>query len=177
MNSQILYPESVYAYRIGKDNKVTMVAKGHEDGYSNIEIIPSMATIYPPIYMIVGTTSTSVGYFPYVVQKTVPYSTDLDYVQFQTSNGTERILVYDVMEILDKTPNIKLLIEAAVNDNQTVGYAYNSFNINKAIDDAIAKLRKKFPNEISAELTSSGFITVDSPLSIAFYYVIMEQKL
>ncbi|WP_442266750.1 hypothetical protein ACSIGC_03360 [Tenacibaculum sp. ZS6-P6] len=176
MNSQILYPESVYAYRIGNDNKVTIVAKGHEEGYCNIEITPSMATIYPPIYMVVGSPCAAIGYFPYTVQKTVPYSTDLDYIQFQTANGTERIAIHDVMETLDKTPNIELLAKAATNDNQVTGYAYNSSDINKAIDDAIAKLRKKFPRGISAELVSSGFVAAGSPVGIAFYYAVMEQK-
>ncbi|CAM1340661.1 hypothetical protein [Tenacibaculum amylolyticum] len=176
MNSQVLYPEQVFAYRIGNDSNVTIVAKGHEDGYCKIHIQASMATIYPPIYMVVGEPCAVIGYFPYTVHKTVPYATDLDYVQFQTAKGTERIPIRDIMEDIAPAAKTELLASAANSDNQVTGYAYNSSDINVAISDAISKLRKKFPNGISAEIVSSGFVAAGSPVGIAFFYVVMEQK-
>ena len=174
MNTQILYPEKVTAYRIGNDAKVTIVASGHEEGLTNIKIEQSMATIYPPIFMAIGSPTAAIGYFPYTVKKTIPYATDLDYVQFQTEKGTEKIPIYDVMS--DKSATPSLLIKAASNDKQVTGYAYNSSNINTAIDDAIAKLRKKFPSNVSAKMIDSGFVAVGSPVGIAYYYVVMEQQ-
>ena len=48
-------------------------------------------------FMVTGEPCPVIGYFPYEVRKTIPYSTDLDYVNFQTANGTERIPIHDVM--------------------------------------------------------------------------------
>ncbi len=171
MSTQILYPTEVTAYRYGADNQVVIVAKGREDGYCKIHIQASLATIYPPIYMVTGEPCAAIGDFPYTVQKTVPYSTDLDYVNFQMENGTQRIPIYDIMESTD-TPQAL----AAVASDQVTGMAYNSSDINVAISDAIKKLRAKYPNGINAKLVDSGFVAAGSPVGIAFYYVVMEQQ-
>lgn len=174
MNTQILYPDQVVVYRIGSDNKVTIVAKGREDGYCKIKIEQSMATIYPPIFMVSAEPCSVEGSFPYTVQKTIPYALDLDYLQFQTERGTERIAIHDVMEDIEDS-KITAITEVETNENQVVGYAYNSSNINKAIEDAVAKLRKKFSNGVSARMVDSGFVAGGSPVGIAYYYVVMEQ--
>ena len=171
MSREILYPTEVTAYRHGADNQVVIIAKGREDGYCKIQIEPSMAQIYPPIFMVTGEPCAVIGDFPYTVQKTVRYSTDLDYVNFQMANGTQRIPIYDIMEA-DNAP--KAL--AAVADNQVTGMAYNSSDINVAISDAITKLRAKYPSGINAKMVDSGFVAVGSPVGIAYYYVVMEQQ-
>ncbi len=176
-NKTILYPEHVYAYRIGNDPKVTIVAQGHEDGVQNIKIVPSLATIYPPIYMVEGEFSPAIGYFPYTVKTTVNYATDLDYVQFQMANGTQRIPVRDILQDEATAPSPKAMdAVSGSNPNQVVGYAYNSSDISKAISDAVTKLQAKFPGKVNAELVSSGFVGVGQPVGIAYYYVVMEQK-
>jgi len=147
------------------------MAKGHEDGYCKIQIEPSLATIYPPIYMVTAEPCAVIGYFPYQVSKTVPYSTDLDYVNFQMEGGTQRIPIRDIME--DSASPQAL---TAVADNQVTGMAYNSSDINVAISDAISKLRKKYPSGLNAKMIDSGFVAAGSPIGIAYYYVVMEQQ-
>ena len=44
--------------------------------------------------------------------------------------------------------------------------------MNKAIDDAIVKLKEKFPNSVSSKIITSGFVAV----GISYFYVIMEQQ-
>ena len=169
---QILFPQEVSAYRIGTESKVTIIAKGHEDGFCNIRIVPSLAQVYPPIYMVVGEPCAVIGYFPYTVKSTVFYSTDLDYVQFQLSDGTQRIPIHDVMVAQENTPEIL----AKKTDTQVVGYAYNSADINVAIQDATNKLQQRFPGKVSAVLKESGFVAAGSPVGIAYLYVVMEQN-
>lgn len=171
MSTQVLYPTEVAAYRYGADQQVVIIAKGREDGYCKIQIQASMATIYPPIYMVTGEPCAAIGNFPYTVQKTVPYSTDLDYINFQMADGTQRIPIHDIMEAADAPKAL-----AKVADNQVTGMAYNSSDINVAIADAIKKLRAKYPNGVSAKMVDSGFVAVGSPVGIAYYYVVMEQQ-
>ncbi len=171
MSTQVLYPTEVVAYRYGADQQVVIIAKGREDGYCKIQIQASMATIYPPIYMVTAEPCAAIGNFPYTVQKTVPYSTDLDYVNFQMADGTRQIPIHDIMEAEDSPKAL-----AKVADNQVTGMAYNSSDINVAIADAIKKLRAKYPNGVSAKMVDSGFVAVGSPVGIAYYYVVMEQQ-
>lgn len=180
MSNQILFPSQVVAYRMGNDAKITIIAKGYADGYCNIHIEPSMAQIYPPIFMVVGEPCAVIGEFPYNVKKTVAYSTDLDYVNFQMAHGTVQIPIHDVMAQdstnLEATAPVPPSIQKVQND-QVIGYAYNSSDINKAISDAVTKLYQKFPGQaINAELVESGFVAAGSPVGIAYYYAIMEQK-
>lgn len=168
----ILFPQEVYAFRMGDEPRVTIVARGHEDGYCNIRIVPSQATIYPPIYMVVGEPCAVIGYFPYLASTTVRYSTDLDYVLFQLSTGTQKIPIRDLRETQENLP--EALTQPT--ENQVVGYAYNSTDINIAIQNAVSKLQEKFPGRVSALLKESGFVAVGSPVGIAYYYVVMEQQ-
>ena len=172
MSSQILYPSEVYAYRVGNDPKVTIIAKGHEDGYCKIRIEQSAAQIYPPIFMVVGDPCEVIGYFPYTVSKSIPYATDLDFVFFQTGSGTEKIPVRNLLDEKGAVPEAL----TQTNSKQVVGYAYNSSDINIAIADAVSKLQKLFPGNTNAVLVKSGFVGVGMPIGIAYYYVIMEQQ-
>jgi hypothetical protein len=179
MNTQIIYPTQVTAMRIGNESKVTITATGHEEGLTNIRIEQSAAMIYPPIFMVVGDPTPAIGYFPYSVSKTIEYSTELDYINFTMANGTQRIPIFDVMKEFKKsTPTAVLESTKSTksNSNRVVGYAYNSSDINTAIADAIRKLRVKFPANVNAIMVESGFVAVGSPVGIAYYYVVMEQK-
>ena len=167
MNEQILYPSEVTAYRMGNDSNVIITAKGYEDGFTKIKITPSMAAIYPPIYMVVGEPTPAIGMFPYTVQLTVPYPQDLDFVYFQMEHGTQKIPVVDIMQDTKSLP--QALVKATTTDNQVTGYAYNSTDISKAIGDAVNKLRVKYPNGINAKVVESGFTAVGSPVGIAFF--------
>lgn len=174
MSTQILYPTEVTAYRYGADKQIVIVAKGREDGYCKIQIQASLATIYPPIYMVTGEPCAAIGDFPYTVNKTVPYSTDLDYVNFQMAHGTQQIPIHDIMEVTDAPQALK-----TVANNQVTGIAYYSSNIQVAIDNAIKELRKSHPDGgINAKMVESGFVTASAPgpFGIAYYYVVMEQQ-
>jgi hypothetical protein len=95
------------------------------------------------------------------------------------ANGTQRIPIFDVMKEFKKsTPTAVLESTKSTksNSNRVVGYAYNSSDINTAIADAIRKLRVKFPANVNAIMVESGFVAVGSPVGIAYYYVVMEQK-
>jgi len=171
MSTEILYPDTVTAYRYGDAAEVTIVASGREDGFQKIKIEASLAQIYPAIYMVTGETSEAIGDFPYTVQKTAGYATDLDYVYFQMDNGTQKIPVYDILK--DKATPAAL---TSLSSNQVTGIAPNSSDINTAISSAIAKLRKLYPNGINAKMVDSGFVAGGAPIGIAYYYVVMEQQ-
>jgi len=179
MNSQIIYPSEVTALRIGNESKVTITARGHEEGLTNIRIEKSMAQIYPPLYLCVGDPTPAIGYFPFQVSKTIDLSPDTDHIFFSMQGGDRKIPIYDVMkELKDATPDVVLKSSKKTksNSNQVIGYAYNSSDINVAISDAIKKLRVKFNAHINAKLVDSGFVAVGSPVGIAYYYVVMEQQ-
>ena len=170
MNDQILFPLEIEAYRIGEDDKISIIAKGYEEGYCKIKVQVSAATIYPPVYLVMGEPCKEIGYFPYSIQKTIPYPSNIDYVQFQTVSGTKRIPIIDVMEDVDIDVKSLVLTE----ENQVIGFSYNSFDINKAINDAVNKLRKLHPDFISAQLKTSGVVSLKSLSNFSFYYAIME---
>ena len=177
MSNQVLFPDEVIAFRVGSNPQVTITAKGREDGFCKIHIQASAAQIYPPIYMVVGEECAAIGNFPYSVSKTVPYATDLDYVNFQTSGGTKQIKIVDLLADSDNAP--KELLAAEGKDapaNQVTGIAPNSSDINTAIANAITKLRAKFPKGLNAVVTKSGFVAAGAPIGIAYFYVVMEQQ-
>ncbi|MDG1330889.1 MAG: hypothetical protein P8P74_01055 [Crocinitomicaceae bacterium] len=171
MSREILYPSTVKAYRYGNEPEVTIVASGYEDGFQKIQIEASLAQIYPPIYMVTGEPSDAIGDFPYTVQKTVQYATDLDYVSFQMEGGTQRITIENIFES-KATPEAL----TATQSNQVTGIAPNSSDINKAISNAVSKLYKLYPGKINAKMVDSGFVAAGSPIGIAYYYVVMEQQ-
>lgn len=179
MSNQILFPDKVSAFRVGNNPEITIMASGREDGYCKVHIQPSLAEIYPPIYLVVGEPCAVIGNFPYTVSTTVPYATDLDYVYFQTASGTQKVQVVDVLSTAHNAPPALLEAHSKESDddsNTVTGMAPNSSDINVAIANAITKLRAKFPNGISAKVTDSGFVAAGSPVGIAYFYVVMEQQ-
>jgi hypothetical protein len=174
MSREILYPTEVAAYRYGSNDQVVIVAKGREDGFCKIQIEASLATIYPPIYMVTGEPCAAIGNFPYTVRKAVQYSTDLDYVNFQMANGTQRIPIHDIMEVSDTPEALK-----SVSDDQIVGIAYYSNNIQDAIDNATQQIYKKYPNAgANMKMVDSRIVTssVPGPFGITYYAVTFEQQ-
>ena len=172
---KVLFPESVYAYRFGLENKVTIVAKGHEDGYQNlrIELQRFFPIILGPAYQVVGDPSPAIGYFPYTVNTTVEIASNVDTILFQFEDGPRKIEIVDALEAHEDA------IPASIKNlapHEVTGYAYNSSDINKAIADAVSKLQAKYPGRVNAKLKESGFTAVGSPVGIAFFYVIMEQQ-
>ncbi|CAM1372764.1 hypothetical protein [Tenacibaculum xiamenense] len=171
MNNHIIFPIEVEAFRVGEDDKVLIVAKGREEGINRVQIQVSAATIYPPMYLVVGEPINEPGYFPYTVQKTIAYPSNIDYIQFQTGSGTKRIPITDVTEGDD---DLKKLL--ASGENQVVGYAYNVIDMNKAIVDATDKVRKMNIDFYSAEIKRSGVVSLSHFSDFQFFYVIMEYK-
>ncbi|MFK7784998.1 MAG: hypothetical protein AB8B56_07775 [Crocinitomicaceae bacterium] len=174
MSREILYPTEVAAYRYGSNSQIVIVAKGREDGFCKIQIEASLATIYPPIYMVTGEPCAVIGDFPYTARKTVRYSTDLDYINFQMAHGTERIPIEDILETSDAPEAL-----TSVSDNQIVGIAYYSNNIQDAIDNATDQIYKKFPNAgANMKMVDSRIVTssVLGPFGITYYAVTFEQQ-
>lgn len=169
INNHIIFPLEVKVYRIGEDDKILIIVSGQEAGICKVQIQASAATIYPPAYMVIGETCKDTGYFPYSEQKTISYPTNIDYVLFQTETGTQRI---PIVNVIDEDTSVGKVV--AVKENQVIGYAYNSTDINRAIADATNKLRKMAPNFIAAKLKRSGVISVRELSNFMFFYAVME---
>ncbi len=171
MNNHIIFPIEVEAFRVGEDDKVLIVVKGREQGIGRVQIQVSAATIYPPMYLVVGEPVNETGYFPYVVQKTISYPSNIDYIQFQTGSGMKRIPVIDVTE---SDEDLRKLL--SIDENQVIGYAYNIIDMNKAIVDATDKIRRMNIDFYSAEIKRSGVVSLTHFNDFQFFYVIMEYK-
>ncbi|GAB6039685.1 hypothetical protein [Endothiovibrio diazotrophicus] len=164
--------DNVAAYRIEGTSMIIIVAKGHTANLCRgLEIRPIHNEIAPPIYQVTQDNCGAIGSEEYDIAEFFSYP-GVDYVYFETAQGTIRL---DIQEPrVEHTP--ATLAAAHSNDNQAVGYAPNSTDINKAISSAVKQLRAKFPGNISAKMVDAGFVAAGSPIGIAFFYVVMERQ-
>lgn len=173
--SQVLIPEEAYAYQFG--NTLTIVASGREDGYTNIRIAQSPAQIFPPIFHVVGDSSPAIGNFPYRVHGSFKAAAGLKTIFMTTADGKNEIPVKQFTEadLAAKAPKTSVL-SANPADNEVVGISPNSYDVNRAVSDAVNKLQKKYPANVNATVVETGVVAVGTPVGITYLYVKMQQN-
>lgn len=168
--SVTLIPEKVTVVYHSLTRQLIIEASGHEDGIRNISIERVQSPIEPPIFTVVGEYSAAIGYFPYKVRGVFHFPAN----PHEIVVGSQR---YPVQEFCNE--NVKTLPEAlqqSLAENEVIGFSPNSYDVNRAIGDAVSKLQKKFPANVSATVVETGVVAVGSPVGIAYLYVKMRQK-
>ena len=141
--------------------------------YANIS--QSAIDIFPPEYQITTCACPEIGSFPYNIHAWFELGVKPDTVTVHTASGAQKIDVegFPADLIPDVTTPAVLTADAA--DDEVTGISPNSWDINRAITDAVSKLQKLYPGNVNATLTETGVVAVGSPIGIAFLYVKMKQ--
>jgi hypothetical protein len=78
----------------------------------------------------------------------------------------------DLSDDLETPP----VLTAKLTKDEVLGISPNSWDINRAINDAVAQLEKLYPGDVHAVVTETGVVAAGSPVGIAFLYVRMKQS-
>ena len=141
--------------------------------YANISQSP--IDIFPPEYQITTCACPAIGSFPYAIHAWFGLGEKPDTVTVHTADGAQKVDVEEFPADLIPDVTTPALLTAAPSDDEVTGISPNSWDINRAIGDAVSKLQKLYPGNVNATLTETGVVAVGSPIGIAFLYVKMKQ--
>jgi hypothetical protein len=150
-------------------------AEGHSECAQLVSISETPLTIYPPEYQIMTCACPQIGSFPYNVHAWFHLAEQPEAVTIHTASGPQKVEVKsfprDLVE--DVTTPSALTDEPA--EGEVIGISPNSFDVGRAISDAVSKLQKQYPGNVHATLVETGVVAVGSPVGLAFLYVRMRQ--
>jgi hypothetical protein len=150
-------------------------ASGHAECPQFVSISETPLTIYPPEYQIATCACPQIGSFPYDAHAWFHLAERPETVTVHTASGPQKVEVGafppDLIE--DVTTPQALTDELA--EGEVVGISPNSFDLGRAISDAVSKLQKLYPGNVHATLVETGVVAVGSPVGLAFLYVRMRQ--
>jgi hypothetical protein len=141
--------------------------------YANISQSP--IDIFPPEYQITTCACPEIGTFPYNIHAWFELGVKPETVTVHTADGAEKVDVEAFPADLIQDVRTPRVLTAEPSDNEVVGFSPNSWDINRAITDAVSKLQKLYPGKVNATLTETGVVAAGSPIGIAFLYVKMKQ--
>ncbi|MFL6229434.1 MAG: hypothetical protein ACJ741_11715 [Pyrinomonadaceae bacterium] len=150
-------------------------ADGHAECPEMVSISETPLTISPPEYQIMTCACAQIGSFPYKVHAWFHLVEQPETVTVHTASGPQKVEVAafppDIVE--DVTTHAVLTDEPA--EGEVIGISPNSWDLNRAMGDAIDKLQKLYPGNVNATLEETGVVAAGSPIGIAFLYVKMKQ--
>lgn len=151
-------------------------AAGHAECAQFVAISQTMITIFPPEYQITTCACPQIGSFPYNVHAWFEIAEQPETVVVHTASGAQKVDVKPFPADLTDDIATPSLLTDKLADGEVVGISPNSFDINRAITDAVSKLQKTFPGQVSATVTDIGVVAAGSPIGIAYLYVKMKQE-
>ena len=151
-------------------------ASGHAECPQYVNISESPITIYPPEYQIMGCSCPEIGSFPYNVHAWFRLAEQPESVTVNTASGPQKVDVAAFpADLVEDFPTPKVLTETPA-DGEVVGISPNSWDVNRAINDAVGQLQKLYPGNVGATVTEIGVVAAGTPIGIAFLYVTMKQN-
>jgi hypothetical protein len=174
MNCYPINATSIKAY--WSHGLLYLMASGECECPQYASISETMITIYPPEYQITTCACLEIGNFPYNVHAWFRLAEEPETVTVHTHEGPQKVEVEGFpADLTDElgTPNV---LTAKLAKDEVVGLSPNSWDINRAINDAVAQLEKLYPGDVHALLTETGVVAAGSPIGIAFLYVRMKQS-
>jgi len=153
-----------------------LAASGETECPQHANLSESPATIVPPEYQLTTCACEEIGTFPFNVHAWFHLREQPETVTVHTAAGAQKVdvgvfpanLVEDVA-----TPHA---LTAKLGANEVVGISPNSWDVNRAINDAVSKLQAAYPGNVNATVTETGVVAAGSPVGIAFLYVKMKQS-
>ena len=151
-------------------------ASGHAECPEFVNISQTMLTIFPPEFQIMTCACGQIGSFPYNVHAWFELAEQPETVTVHTASGAQKVDVQPFpADLTDEIATPPLLTDKLA-DGEVVGISPNSFDLSRAIADAISKLQKAYPGQVSATVTDIGVVAAGSPVGIAYLYVRMKQE-
>lgn len=150
-------------------------AEGYAECPQFVSISQTPLAIYPPEYQITTCACTQVGSFPYKVHAWFHLAEKPETVIVYTASGPQKVEVGPFPRDLVEDVATPALLTEETPEGEVVGISPNSFDVARAIGDAVSKLQQQFPGNVHAELVETGVVAVGSPVGLAFLYVRMRQ--
>lgn len=141
--------------------------------YANISQSP--IDIFPPEYQITTCACPAIGDFPYTAHAWFELGEKPETVTVHTAAGAQKVELEGFPADLIPDVATPKVLTATESDDVVTGISPNSWDINRAIGDAVSKLQKLYPANVNATLIETGVVAVGSPIGIAFLYVKMKQ--
>jgi len=135
-----------------------------------------MPATSPPEYQVTTCPCTQIGSFPYKVHAWFELAEAPETVTVHTAAGPQKVEVQPFPPDLSEDIATPAQLTDQLAENEVIGISPNSWDINRAITDAVSKLQKAYPGEVNATLTETGVVAAGSPIGIAFLYVKMRQQ-
>ncbi len=151
-------------------------ATGHAECPEFVAISQTMLTIFPPEYQITTCVCGQIGSSPYDVHAWFHLAEQPETVTVHTASGEQKVEVQPFPADLTDEIATPALLTGKLADGEVVGMSPNSWDVNRAISDAVSKLQKTFPGQVNATVTETGVVAVGSPIGIAYLYVKMKQE-
>jgi hypothetical protein len=153
-----------------------LAASGETECPQNANLSESPATIVPAEYQLTTCDCTAIGSFPFNVHAWFHLGEQPETVTIHTAAGAQKVDVEgfpaDLIEDVATPP----ALTAKLGANEVVGISPNSWDVNRAINDAVTKLQAAYPGNVNATVTETGVVAAGSPVGIAFLYVKMKQS-
>jgi hypothetical protein len=142
--------------------------------YANISQSP--ATIVPAEYQLTTCACTAIGSFPFNAHAWFHVGEQPESVTIHTAEGPQKVEVEGFPADLIEDVTTSGALTAKLGDDEVVGMSPNSWDVNRAITDAVNQLQARFPGNVNATVTETGVVAAGSPVGIAFLYVRMKQS-
>ena len=153
-----------------------LAASGHAECPEFVNISQTLVTISPPEYQITTCACPKIGSFPYSVHAWFELAEQPETVTVHTASGAQKVDVTPFPADLTEDIATPALLTDKLADGEVVGISPNSFDLDRAISDAVSKLQKTYPGEVNATVSDIGVVAVGSPVGIAYLYVRMKQQ-
>lgn len=173
MNCYLINAESINAY--WAHGLLYLAASGECECPKFANIAEAPMTIVPPEYQLTTCACAEIGTFPYSVHAWFHSAEQPETVTVHTTSGAQKVPVEGFpADLTDDLPTPGILT-AKLAKEEVIGISPNSWDINRAINDAVQKLEKLHPGDVNATIVDTGVVAAGSPIGIAFLYVRMKQ--
>ena len=152
-----------------------LTAEGHAECAQLVSISETPLTIYPPEYQITTCACPQIGSFPYDVRAWFHLAEKPETVTVHTASGPQKVEVKPFPADLFEDATTPSVLTDEPSEGEAVGISPNSFDLGRAIGDAVGKLQKLYPGNVHATIVETGVVAVGSPVGLAFLYVRMKQ--
>lgn len=150
-------------------------ADGHSECPELVSISETPMTIVPPEYQIMTCACPQIGSFPYKVHAWFHLDEQPETVTVHTASGPQKVEVASFPPDLVEDVTTSAALTDAPAEGEVIGMSPNSWDVNRAIGDAVSKLQKLYPGNVNATVIETGVVAAGSPVGIAFLYVRMKQ--
>lgn len=173
MNCHLINSETLSAF--WAHGLLYLSASGHAECAEYVSISEAPIDIYPPEYQLTGCPCPAIGSFPYNVHAWFYLAEQPETVTIHTAEGAQKVEVTGFPSDISDDITAPPALTGKLSEGEVVGVSPNSWDVNRAITNAVNQLQKLYPANVNAQVTETGVVAVGSPVGIAFLYVRMKQ--